>query len=237
MSQKKYSKNPFPQVFFKIYDFTLPWYEKRIPKGSRVLDVGFGTGYLGERIFSTCDLSELVAIDLDVNMSKSVALKLGSNGVKVLSLDAENPNLHKVLGTFDVIIVRNTFHHFHRKSDFLLLIRDKLLNKNGALLLTDLDAKSNYSGFGMGLFFTLLRVFPLIGFRTVLVMLKKTNLFQKKDIRQHRNKDKELLKKQKWYYYRDIKRKVKEVLPSSKISRFGHILGFGGCYSIHYKKK
>lgn len=232
--KRQYTLQPFSKEFFRLYDFTLPWLLERIPPSARVLVVGCGNGYLANILISRSSISELVAFDIDPIAVTAATTLLSPQRATILNADAESPNLHKILGTFDVVVVRNTFHHFKRKLDFLLMVRDELLRSGGNLLLLDLDSYANFFAYGLGVYFTLFRALPYIGLRSAIKILKETNFFQKKNIRIHRRMNKDQLKRQGWYKICDIREKTNKVLDSAHISRIGDIFGLGGCYTIHF---
>ena len=106
-----YRPNPFPIGFARLYDFTLPFILSRIPRGSRILEVGIGNGDLALEICVRCEPIELVGIDIEPRCAFTASEKLEGYRGAILVKDAESSDLFETLGRFDIIVCRITFHH------------------------------------------------------------------------------------------------------------------------------
>jgi len=233
MKQINYVYNPYPEGFIKIYDFTLKWIYKNIPKNSKIIDIGCNNGLLTSIIYKKCSPSKIIGIDKDSNQIITAQKK--HNEIEFVFLDGENTCELKKLGKFDVIFLRNTFHHFEKKNETLNFYKNEMLNTNGRILIIDLDSKSNFSLWGFGAFITTLFSIRTIGISEFINIIINTHLLQKKEIRIHRQSDKVLLKKQKWLHLKDIKKNFKEVFDSYYFYKKSYLFGYGGIYFFEYK--
>jgi demethylmenaquinone methyltransferase/2-methoxy-6-polyprenyl-1,4-benzoquinol methylase len=101
----------------------------RLPIGSRVLDVGAGTGIIIQ-FFQEQNIHNLVAIDLSQRMANQFKIK--------------HPNIPIVRGdycfnpfrdnTFDIIIIFNAFPHF-KNPELVFSISFNMLKTNGILII------------------------------------------------------------------------------------------------------
>jgi 2-polyprenyl-3-methyl-5-hydroxy-6-metoxy-1,4-benzoquinol methylase len=231
-----YCRNPFPVGCTRLYDFALPYVLSRISHGSRVLEVGVGNGDLALEICASCGPNEFVGIDIEPHCVSTASERLADYHANIFLKDAESFDLFRCLGPFDVIVCRNTFHHFERKVEFLSNVKEQGLREGGKLLLLDLDGPANFDYCGLGLVATFLRALFSIGPLAVIRTLISTRCMLKKEIREHRNQDAIRLRNQGWFRYRDVIRNIAEVLPDAKVTRLGSILELGGCYGVEYSQ-
>lgn len=233
MEQKDYLNNPYPEGFIKIYDFSLEWIYKNIPVGCKIIDIGCNNGILTSNIVLNCSPTKIVGIDND--SIKIQEAKKRYKDIEFVCLDGENPEELKKLGKFDVVFLRNTFHHFKKKKESLNFFKNELLTPNGSILIIDLDSMSNFSFWGFGALITTIYSIRTIGIKGFLNIIKNTLLLQKKEIRIHRKSDKILLKTQKWLHLKDIKRNFKGIFEYYYFYKKSYFLGYGGIYFFQYK--
>jgi ubiquinone/menaquinone biosynthesis C-methylase UbiE len=104
-----------------------------IKPGSRVLDVGTGTGvfvpYLLKKIGRKGDL---VCLDFSEEMLKIARTKSFTGNIKYLCADIENSRLAD--DTFDAVVCYSVFPHFQNKPKTLSEI-NRLLKKNGKVFI------------------------------------------------------------------------------------------------------
>jgi 2-polyprenyl-3-methyl-5-hydroxy-6-metoxy-1,4-benzoquinol methylase len=231
-----YKSNPYPHEFIKIYDFSIKWIIDKIPLGSRIIDIGCGDGYLTRIVKKKCCPSEIIGIDKEKKFIDE-AFARDSDNISFLNFDGESQEKLLKLGQFDVILLRNTFHHFLNKREMLVFFKEKLLRGKGKLLIIDLDSKSNFDYLGLGAYITLFNSLRHIKFSIFLNILLKTKFLLKNDIISHRGKDKELLKEQKWLYLADILHNFHDVfLDDFYFFKQTIFLSFGGLYFFEYQK-
>ena len=98
----------------EIYGGDAPWWDKCIAEfvvngksSPRVLDIGCGTGFIGERfVVMKANFREFVCLDTSSNMLAGARKVLG--GYPGFSFTT---NLDEVKGVFDIITVSSLFHH------------------------------------------------------------------------------------------------------------------------------
>jgi len=111
--------------------------ELSISDSSRILDFGCGTGLFGLN-FLTCK-NELVGIDTSAGMLEVMNKKVDSTyKLKTYLLNLEEQNLPMDIGKFDLIVSAMAFHHINQPEHIIQKLRS-LLNKNGTLVIMDLD--------------------------------------------------------------------------------------------------
>ena len=218
------SDYPFPRGMGQLYEFTEPDIRRAVSAGGDVLDVGCGEGILAPLLFEE-GAKRVVGFDISPDII-DVARQCWRKP-EFLVGDAEDASFMAGLGKYDLVLVRNTFHHFHDKQRFLRLA-PTLLKAGGTFLLIDLDHESNFSFAGVGA--THLRFCCTHGLRTSLNLLAKTRLFLNKAMREHRQQDRNLLRQQGWFTSGQVERRLKEALPKVVYRRTGGILGYGGAY-------
>ncbi len=147
MKQEKFiQKNrKFFNIVAKHYDNQLlkNWFMKALKKiikrinikeGSKILDIGCGTGnllYLLEK--ENKDLS-LYGIDISKNMLNIAKTKLKKSNLILSS--AENIDFKD--DSFDIVFSTEAFHHYSDYSKIMNNIH-KILKKNGRLIVLDVD--------------------------------------------------------------------------------------------------
>ncbi len=228
--------NPFPKSLPSLYEFTLPWILTRIPLASRILEIGCGPGDLISTVFAAKHPTGLVAIDIDDECVRATSRLLSSSIATIIRYDAESPRIVEDLGTFDVVLCRNTFHHFHRKDDFLIRVREELLRPGGRFLLIDLDAEGNFGFGGAAILITVLRTLLQGRAHEAAHVLFDTRFFLRKAIRAHRRQDRERLSGQGWYHYAEVVAQLHLIFPAGRIERLGSLFGLGGCYAFEFAK-
>ena len=174
MSQKRYKNNPYPEDFINVYDFTLDFIIKNIPLGSKIIDVGCSNGILTSIIKEKCYPKKLVGIDVDQTLIQ-IAHKM-YNDIEFIHLDGEKLHNYYLDEKFDVIFLRNTFHHFKKKAETLKYYKEVLLEKNGVIIIIDLDNKSNFSFRGLGALVSLVFSMKNIGFKKFVKLLTDENV-------------------------------------------------------------
>lgn len=109
----------------------------KIVDSVRVLDFGCGTGLFGLN-FLTHE-NELVGIDTSAGMLEVINKKVDSTyKLKTYLLNLEEQALPKDIGTFDLIVSAMAFHHLNEPEKMIQKLKP-LLNKNGTLVIIDLD--------------------------------------------------------------------------------------------------
>jgi methionine biosynthesis protein MetW len=101
---------------------------KMIPAGSRLLDIGCGTGSLSRLLADECG-AEVVGVEPDVER----AAKASSRGVKVLRgyLSAQ---MIRDAGTFDVALMADVLEHLPSPQEILLLAREALKPRGSVIV-------------------------------------------------------------------------------------------------------
>ncbi len=215
---------PFPRGVGQLYDFTEAHIAAVVPLGGEVLDVGCGEGTLVPLLWKA-GARHVVAFDIS---SKIIEVaKERYPGSRYLVGDAEDDQFMRALGRYDLIVVRNTFHHFENKDAFLMRALG-LLNRGGTLLLIDLDYESNFSF--LGACATHLRFILTHPAWTSLKLISSTRFFLGKAMREHRYHDRRLLTQQGWYTAKGVQRQLKKLYPDISYRRVGDFLGCGGAY-------
>lgn len=99
----------------------------------RLLDLGCGTGQIAIPLSSS--FKDVVAIDASSDMIKEAKIssaKVGATNIKYVTTESEKlPSLN--IGTFDMVIIGNAFHHFDRQN--VLNFLDKIINSNGVIII------------------------------------------------------------------------------------------------------
>lgn len=111
----------------------------RLQPNSRVLDFGCGSGIL---LIELCAEGRTVfATDLNFNIAKKVAQKLGLERVVFFTID----DLKKKIpdSSIDTIIAANVLEHIDNRADLLRLLKTKLKN-NGRLVVSGPTENSLY---------------------------------------------------------------------------------------------
>lgn len=137
-NQLKYDAeaNRYHSNHIEIYDGDASWWDRCIfefamnRKGSlRVLDIGCGNGFLGERFVAMkANFSEFVCLDISNNMLEGAKKRLG--GYPKFSFTT---HLDDVKGIFDIITVSSVFHHVVHPENLSCII-DTFLKENGIVI-------------------------------------------------------------------------------------------------------
>ena len=227
---------PFPERLSELYSFTEKFIYSLLGKNITILDIGCGDGLLDKRIVDHADV-KITAIDNDRNILEIAKKRNNSSRISYREFDGESNDLPS-LGLFDLVLLRNTFHHFQRKEMFLTSVK-YLLKPGGRLLIIDLDKEANFSFYGLPIPLCITFCLSLIhnGLIRTLKIALDTQLFLRKDFRLHRRVDKELLKKTRWYSYKEIRMNFVHVFPNIRIGRIGSLWGLGGCYYVIFEEK
>lgn len=215
---------PYPTDLGELYDFSEPLVLRCAPHGSEVLDVGCGDGRLAKLLL---DRRGARVLAFDINPERLEEAREMNPGPQYVFGDAEDVNFLLGLGRFDIVLARNSFHHFARKDDFLNFV--PLLLKPGKLFLCiDLDWRANFCW--LAVLATHLRFIITHKPARSVNLLRRTRLFLSKSMRQHRQADRFSLRAQGWYGARSVRRNFRRLLPGVEVRRIGTLLGFGGAY-------
>ncbi len=227
----------FPALLPKLYSFTEPFIFSKILSDSRVLDVGCGDGYLTKRIIMNTKAKQVVAVDINGDILMKAERTQADTRIEYVLGDGEDSELFKIIGGFDFILLRNTFHHFDDKEKFLTNFYN-LLNKSGVLLILDLDKEANYSllGLPIPLLVTFWQSVKINGLIETTKILWNTKFFLNNTFRMHRHEDRQKLKLSGWLTFQEVSEKVMKLLPGCKVARLGSVCGYGGCYYVLYQK-
>ena len=120
----------------EIYVGDREWWDRSILKltqnkkqGLRVLDIGCGKGFVGERFITIgVNLKEFVCMDISHNILEGARKKFKGNPVFSFTT-----NLDGVEGVFDIIAVSSLFHHVVHPEELARTI-DRLLNQHGIVM-------------------------------------------------------------------------------------------------------
>ena len=109
--------------------------------GSRVLDLGCGTGLELEEYFRLCPDAAVTGIDLSDAMLQSLESKLGNRNIRLINASYFDEPLGEK--TFDAAVSVESLHHFPAEQKELLYTKlHAALEENGCFVLTDYFAES-----------------------------------------------------------------------------------------------
>ena len=109
--------------------------------GSRVLDLGCGTGLELEEYFRLCPDAAVTGIDLSDAMLQSLESKLGNRNIRLINASYFDEPLGEK--TFDAAVSVESLHHFPaEKKEQLYTKLHAALEENGCFVLTDYFAES-----------------------------------------------------------------------------------------------
>lgn len=129
-----YDKGIFGRILFNIICRTVNSVD--IKNGSKVLDVGCGTGNLLYILERKNKNLKLHGIDISKNMLQTARQKVKKADIRSVSVMNLNKKFKK--DYFDYIFCIDAFHHF---TDHKIVMKSfhKILNYNGKLVITDFD--------------------------------------------------------------------------------------------------
>ena len=111
---------PFPVVerrnFFQA-NLEIPLLVKamKLPKRSRILEIGCGTGVALAEFVRLCEPSRLAGIDIDHDLLKRAKKRLEDSGLQAELYQEDTRKLHFANESFDVIIDFGTCYHINRR--------------------------------------------------------------------------------------------------------------------------
>ena len=109
--------------------------------GSRVLDLGCGTGLELEEYFSLCPDAAVTGIDLSDAMLQALKAKLGNRNIRLINASYFDEPLGEK--AFDAAVSVESLHHFPaEKKEQLYTKLHAALEENGCFVLTDYFAES-----------------------------------------------------------------------------------------------
>lgn len=223
--------------YLDYYEFTEQFVFSNIGSNKKVLDIGCRNGLFTERIKNNCLTKKIVAVDTSEQAIKFAKLNNSEKDIIYVKEDGENINGLKKYGKFDVIHIRNTFHHFKNPEEFLKNIC-KLLNKNGKVIIVDIDFESMYLFLAKVAICQLITFFQVISFKGIrsgFEAITRSGFFSNEYIK-HRKSDNTLMKKKKWFKSKEIFEKSRKVIEIEKYGRLGDFLKRGGVYFMIFKK-
>jgi SAM-dependent methyltransferase len=220
---------PYPAGLPELYAFTEPTILQAAKGRCRLLDVGCGEGHLA-RLLSERAHCSVVAFDVNPTVLAEACER--NPGPTYLLGDAEDASFRAGLGLFDLILVRNVFHHFEDKEGFLKDV-PHLLSPGGVLLLLDLDRESNYDP--RGVLATHLTAIAKMGLWRGLKLMWRTRLFLAPLMRAHRREDIRRLMRQGWFTRSQVEDQLAHRLPGAHVRRLDGIGRWGGCYAVTWR--
>lgn len=226
------------EAFQLFYSFTQPLIRENLRSGDVLIDLGCGDGLLTINLAETVPLKRAFGIDIrEEVISQAKAYSQDKKNCEFYCENAENLDFLKRFGNVDAILARTSLHHFKNPVESLLEL-SKQLNKNGRLIVVDIDCESScftLFGFPLSLLITWFFVAKKIGIKNVARAIRAIK-YPSKEWREHRAQDHSRWKKIGWYRFRDIRRKLQSAFPESKVGRLASFLGFGGVYYFIYEK-
>ena len=109
--------------------------------GSRVLDLGCGTGLELEEYFHLCPDAAVTGIDLSDAMLQALKAKLGNRNIRLINASYFDEPLGEK--AFDAAVSVESLHHFPAEQKELLYTKlHAALEENGCFVLTDYFAES-----------------------------------------------------------------------------------------------
>ena len=224
--------------YLDYYSFTENLIFNFIGSQKRILDIGCRNGLFTERIFSKTNAKEIIGIDIDFQVIQEANKNNKNEKVKYYCGDGENIEFILSFGKFDVIHLRNTFHHFNEPEKFLKNII-KLLEPNGVLIIVDIDRESmifDFGKFSFGEFITWISLLGKFGLFKTISTISKVG-FITKDYRLHHKEDVFRQTKIGWYKKKDIKNNFSNLFNNYLYGRIGGLLGMGGVYYFIFIKE
>lgn len=103
--------------------------------GLEILDIGGGTGTLAKELISLG--ANVTILDPEINMTKMAKEK--SKEVKIINGYSDNIPLED--SSIDIIVMRDSFHHIHKKEETLQQCK-RILKKDGKIVIYEFDKKS-----------------------------------------------------------------------------------------------
>jgi len=234
----------FPNSIFRessyldYYQFTEDFIFENIGSNKRILDIGCRDGLFTERIYKRTNAKEIIGLDISSKVIQDANLMNSFSTIKYYCDDGENFQFLEKFGRFDIIHIRNTFHHFYKPNRFIENITH-LLNKNGKLIIVDVDYESfifNLGRISLGELQTWLTIYKTIGFNKGAIAIKKA-AFYSLIYRRHHSEDVLRQKANGWYKSKEIFLNLKSILPNFLYGRLGGSFGIGGVYYVLYENE
>ena len=218
--------------------FTEPLIRKRLHPGDRLLDVGCGDARTALKLLKELPLAGIVGVDNRHSATTKARELAGDAHAQFFTGDAQNVAwlAAQGIGKFDVILARNSVHHFQ---DPVGGLRNycALLKPGGRLLLIDSDWESVCAGNPLAaVFAATINVIVVISSVGVLRAWQKLRSLQPQGAawRQHLAEDKVHRERIGWNRYGEIRAKLRAAFPEAEIGRLGSCGGYGGVhYMIH----
>lgn len=226
------------ESYIEFFKFTEAFIFKQIGEGKRILDIGCRNGLFTERINKFCKAKEIIAIDIFEEGIKSAQEKGKQENVHYLQENGENLASLRKLGPYDVIHLRNTFHHFKNPHIFLKKAIE-LLNDNGKIILIDIDYESMFwflRRFSAGLLITLFSVIQTLGLKKALKAMIGSGYLSKEFGSHHKN-DISFQKKIGWFRSFEIFKNFSRIYKKMQYGRLGSICKKGGVYYMLFSKE
>ena len=120
----------------------------KIKKGQKIAEIGAGSGTFSLLLGMSGFPNHVYINELYLSQLKKIAAGLDPTVIdtSLFTLVQGTPHTTNVNDTVDVVIIRNSLHHFEDKNSMLKSIR-KILRNNGSLYITEyLDTKVNKKG-------------------------------------------------------------------------------------------
>ncbi len=134
-------------TFMTIFPLWKKWIKKTIPhiEGDKILEVSFGSGYLMTQ-YAT-DKKEIYGIDYNEKMLEITSAKMKRLNIRAHLSQGTVEKLPFADNTFDTVINTMAFTGYHNGEKAMSEL-NRVLKKEGSLLLVDFDYPQNSNIFG-----------------------------------------------------------------------------------------